>query len=185
MSGERSERVFISYSHDSPAHEQRVLKLANRLRREGVDAWLDRYEPHPAEGWPRWMQQQLEGAAFVLAVCTEIYCRRFEGNEQAGKGLGATWEGMLATLMLYEGGGRNDRLIPVLFKGGDEVVPRPLRQYARYRLPNEYKNLYRRLTNQEEGAPPLGERIKPAMGVSSVGAPEPTQLASPFIVGPP
>jgi hypothetical protein len=36
-------RVFISYSHDSAAHEDRVLALANRLRGDGVDATIDQY----------------------------------------------------------------------------------------------------------------------------------------------
>ena len=47
----RPPRIFISYSHDSEEHSARVLKLAIRLRSEGVDAWLDRYEPAPQEGW--------------------------------------------------------------------------------------------------------------------------------------
>ena len=34
-------RVFISYSHDSLEHQQRVLALANQLREDGVEAWID------------------------------------------------------------------------------------------------------------------------------------------------
>ena len=33
-----SPRVFISYSHDSREHEDEVLGLAARLRRDGIDA---------------------------------------------------------------------------------------------------------------------------------------------------
>ncbi|HEX3527636.1 MAG TPA: hypothetical protein VH988_11240 [Thermoanaerobaculia bacterium] len=33
-------QVFLSYSHDSPEHKDRVLALCNRLRRDGIDAWL-------------------------------------------------------------------------------------------------------------------------------------------------
>jgi WD40 repeat protein len=33
-------RVFISYSHDSPEHAQHVLELAERLRKDGIDAQL-------------------------------------------------------------------------------------------------------------------------------------------------
>jgi hypothetical protein len=39
-----SHQVFISYSHDSSAHEQAVLTFANRLRDDGIAAWLDQYE---------------------------------------------------------------------------------------------------------------------------------------------
>jgi SEFIR domain len=43
-------KVFISYSHDSPAHEATVLALANRLRGNGIDAVLDQYESFPPRG---------------------------------------------------------------------------------------------------------------------------------------
>ena len=85
--------VFISYSHDSPEHMDRVLDLANRLRSEGIDAELDRYEDAPPEGWPRWCDRKIQEAQFVLVVCTETYLRRFEGADQPGQGLGAKWEG--------------------------------------------------------------------------------------------
>jgi len=61
-------RVFLSYSHADELHRQRVLELANQLRRDGVDAWLDRYELYPDAGWPRWMHQQVEAADFVIIV---------------------------------------------------------------------------------------------------------------------
>ena len=112
-------RVFISYSHDSSDHTSRVLELSDRLRHEGVEAQLDRYEPFPSEGWPRWMQDQIDGAAYVLVVCTERYKRRVEGHETAGGGLGATWEGALITQSVYEHGGRNTKFIPVVFGSSD------------------------------------------------------------------
>jgi hypothetical protein len=34
-------KVFISYSHDSPEHQDQVLALADRLRVEGVNASID------------------------------------------------------------------------------------------------------------------------------------------------
>jgi hypothetical protein len=46
------EKVFISYSHDSPEHSERVLALSNRLRALGIDAELDRYHVRPTQGWP-------------------------------------------------------------------------------------------------------------------------------------
>jgi hypothetical protein len=49
-----SSTVFISYSHDSPDHETKVLALANRLRADGIDAVLDQYEDFPPEGWELW-----------------------------------------------------------------------------------------------------------------------------------
>ena len=57
---------------------------------------LDRYvHPAPAEGWPRWMDQNLDEAKFVLMVCTQTYRQRVRGREEPGKGLGVRWEGSL------------------------------------------------------------------------------------------
>lgn len=33
-------KVFISYSHDTVAYQERVLDLADRLRSDGIDAEL-------------------------------------------------------------------------------------------------------------------------------------------------
>ena len=94
--------VFITYSHDSPEHRHRVLALAERLRKDGVDAQLDQYVAGtPAKGWPRWMEDRLEWAQFVLVICTETYQRRFLGREEPDKGKGVDWEGSLITLEMY------------------------------------------------------------------------------------
>ena len=75
-------RVFISYSHDSPEHAERVLDLSKRLRGLGIDCWIDQYEVSPPEGWPKWMVRQVKEADFVLVVCTETYLKRVEGKEE-------------------------------------------------------------------------------------------------------
>ena len=64
-------RVFISYSHDSLDHARRMMGLAERLRKDGVDAQLDQYVAGtPARGWPRWMEDQLDSCEFVLVICS-------------------------------------------------------------------------------------------------------------------
>ena len=50
-------KVLISYSHDSPEHQKRVLRLANRLRADGIDCTIDQYVLVPEQGWPHWMEQ--------------------------------------------------------------------------------------------------------------------------------
>ncbi len=153
-------KVFISYSHDSREHLDRVLALADRLRAEGIDCNLDQYEPAPAEGWPRWMDKQFKDADFILVVCTETYCRRFEGREERGKGLGVKWEGAIITDELYSNEAVNKRFIPVLFSADDaESVPERLRHFMRHLIAEQegYEELYRRLTNQPRV-------IKPQLG---------------------
>ena len=43
-------KVFISYSHDSLEHSNRVRELSDRLREDGIDCILDQYEVSPPEG---------------------------------------------------------------------------------------------------------------------------------------
>ena len=64
-------QVFLSYSHDSAEHKDRVLALCDRLPKDGIDAWIDQYETSPPEGWPRWCANRVRAADFVLVVCTE------------------------------------------------------------------------------------------------------------------
>src|ERR1035441_1337680 len=81
MSDDKPTRVFISYSHDSDAHRERVLGLSERLRADGIESILDQYvNGSPQQGWPRWMLDQLDAADAVLVVCTETYYRRFRGH---------------------------------------------------------------------------------------------------------
>jgi hypothetical protein len=69
-------RLFLSYSRDSADHDARVLALAERLADDGCICALDQYEPNPKEGWPQWMDRQLDDADFVLVICTEGYYRK-------------------------------------------------------------------------------------------------------------
>lgn len=85
-------RVFISYSHDSPEHCDQVLALAQQLRRDGIDAWVDQFEESPGQGWPLWCVRQILDARYVLLICTELYRKRFLGLEEFGKGRGVKWE---------------------------------------------------------------------------------------------
>lgn len=152
--------IFISYSHDSEPHREIVLQLAQQLRGWGLNVMLDRFVTVPPEGWPRWMVAQVEAADFVLVVCTALFCRRFEGRETPGKGKGATFEGLLATQLLYDANTINKKFVPVILADGDEAhVPTVFRPYTRYNLPDQFEALYRHLTDQPEILPaPLGPR---------------------------
>lgn len=163
-------RVFISYSHDSTEHEQRVRCLADQLRADGVDARIDQYVQDPDEGWIKWMRTQVKEAEKVLLVFTETYQRRFEGDEEQGKGLGVTFEGVMVTQSLYESGGRNAKFRPVVFRDEDtQFIPIELRSFNRYRVdtPEHYQNLLRWLYEAPRIIPPtLGQKmhLPPAPG---------------------
>lgn len=154
--------IFISYSHDSDEHRERVLGLSERLRADGIETILDRYveSGSPPEGWPRWMQNGLEKATHVLCVCTETYYRRFRGLEVPDKGKGVDWEGALMTQSLYDARSVSAKFIPVLFARTDEpYVPEPLRAKTFYVVDSDssYEALYDALLNQSGVVPgPVG-----------------------------
>jgi hypothetical protein len=145
-------RVFITYSHDSPEHRHRVLALAERLRKDGVDAQLDQYVAGtPERGWPRWMEDRLEWAQFVLVICTQTYRRRFLGREEPDKGQGVDWEGSLITLEMYHARSDTSKFVPVLFDREDKrFIPGQLSGHTYYLLGSEdnYAKLYAFLTGQ-------------------------------------
>src|SRR4051794_6819877 len=149
-------QLFVTYSHDPPEHKDRVLAFCNRLRPQGMDPWLDQYEDAPTAGWPRWCAARISAADFVLMVCTEAYERHFRAGEPGG-GLGVAWEGSLLTQEIYESGGRNHRVIPVLFPPAiPQNVPLFLRSMTRFEVGTEegFQSLYRHLTGRSRTAPP-------------------------------
>jgi tetratricopeptide (TPR) repeat protein len=153
-------KVFISYSHDSKAHEDRVLEFSNRLRGNGIDCEIDQYVVSPPEGWPLWMEGQIETAEFVIMVCTETYFKRVKKDTPPGVGRGVMWEGMLIYQHIYDDGSNNAKFIPVLFSDGKyEHIPRAVRGASHYIVDKEedYEKLYRHLTKQ-----PINE--KPELG---------------------
>jgi TIR domain len=164
----KSTKTFISYSHDSEQHSQRVLALANQLRAQGVDAEIDQYEPRPPQGWPRWCEEQLrpENSELVLIVCTETYLKRIEGKVSADEGRGVFWEGSIIYSYLYEEK-NTERFLPVILDRKDDAyIPRPLKGATRYLLSafdlsdSGYESLYRELTHQPAiERPPLGEVV--------------------------
>ena len=148
-------RVFISYSHDSETHRDLVLGLANRLRNDGVESWIDQYVPSfPVQGWLRWMKSEIEQADFVLLVCTPRYLQRFNGEDTEG-GRGVNFEGVIISQTLYNHYYRNTKFIPVLPpQGCFEHLPLELQAYSAYKLDTDYQDLYRLLTDQPKVTPP-------------------------------
>ena len=70
-------------------------------------------------------------------------------QELSGKGLGVNQEGYLIQQDLYDHGSHTHKYIPVLLDrslGGS--VPGALRGFMSYELPDDYEQLYRRLTRQ-------------------------------------
>lgn len=160
-------KVFISYAHERPEHDERVLALANALRDHGVDAEIDRYEDAPPYGWAQWCAEQLrpDVSDHVLMICNETYLRRVENRVPADEGRGVFWEGAIINNYLYTEK-ENLRFLPVLFDDTPlHTIPVAIRTHTSFRIRDfaladeGYADLYRRLTNQPETPrPSLGPR---------------------------
>jgi phospholipase C len=157
-------KVFISYSHDSQEHLDRVLALSDKLRADGIDALIDQYEPTPRDGWPLWMDLEIQKADFVILVCTEFYLRRVEHREDPGKGRGVLWEAKLIYTHLYLSDSLVQRFIPILFDDDEHAnIPTPLRTMAFYQVDTKdgYEDLYRHLTQQPRHRMPECGQLRP------------------------
>ncbi len=179
-----AKKVFIGYSHDSPEHEKQVLALSERLRADGVDSWIDQYEPYPEEGWPRWMERQISEAGAVLLICTPTYRKRVEGREEPGIGKGVCWEANLIYNHLYFNKQQTSQFVPVLFSGAaEDDIPEVLRGQPFFRVQDKqgYESLYRWLTDQSLVTPgSLGSvRRLPNVEVVSGHATESIPVARP------
>lgn len=155
-------RVFISYTHDSTEHVERVLGLANRLRSEGIECHVDQYENPPPPSWAQWMLQQIDASDYVVLVCTEPYARRFKGSETPGVGLGAQWEGSIVIQEIYESA-TAAKFVPIVLDSEDVAhIPLVLRRSQYYVLDREpeYDKLYRRLTGQPLVQPPRLGKVR-------------------------
>jgi tetratricopeptide (TPR) repeat protein len=153
-------KVFISYSHDSEEHRQRVLSLSDQLREDGIECFIDQYiNGAPPMGWQRWMEKQVEQADFVLVVCTNIYLRRFKGEDREG-GRGVNFEGVIISQTLYDAFQVNTKFIPLIPDDGRlDNVPMILKNGSTYKIGVEYESLYRVLTDQPRAeAKPLGKK---------------------------
>ncbi|MEQ5287558.1 toll/interleukin-1 receptor domain-containing protein [Providencia huaxiensis] len=87
--------VFISYSHDSELHKDWVLQLATRLRANGVDVLLDRWNLKLGQDLASFMERGLSSSNRVLCICTEDYIKK----SNAGMG-GAGYEKQIITAEL-------------------------------------------------------------------------------------
>ena len=110
-------RVFISYSHDSPAHKEWVLSFATTLRYRGVDAVLDQWDLKVGDDLPHFMETQIENCDFALMICTETYVKK--ANEGSG---GVGYEKMIMTSSMLSKIDGN-KIIPIIRQSGTQELP--------------------------------------------------------------
>ncbi len=104
----KTPKVFISYSHDSPAHKEWVEAFAIKLRRSGIDATLDQWDASPGDDLTLFMERGLSESDRVIVICTPNYVTKAE----AGIG-GVGYERMIVTSELVRNIGTN-KFIPLV-----------------------------------------------------------------------
>ncbi len=147
---ERTVKVFISYSHDSEKHREKVRELMERLQRRGIECDVDLLHEIPPQGWSKWMYKRIEQIKFVLVVCSEAYYQ-YIGDNKLDKNGGVDWKGPVITEAIYAKYCRNTPCIPILFSLNDkDYIPPFLHNMSRYDVSAEegYDHLYRRITSK-------------------------------------
>lgn len=141
-------RVFVSYSHDSDEHRAAVVALTNRLRSDGIDAWVDAFELHQAD-WAQWMASQIERADFILCVCTDAWRRRFEGPLGPSQDGGVSLEVRAIRNRMLHDRGPHPSVVAVAFDESDlQHIPRILQSGPSYLVSRDYEQLHALLNGQ-------------------------------------
>lgn len=117
--------VFISYSWDNEEHKNWVLNLAKRLRENGIEVILDRYELQGGKNIAHFMDRALETADKVLVIFTPNY--KLKADKREG---GVGYEYSILNNDIYKNIAGNSKYIPVLKSGTMETsVPAFIQQF--------------------------------------------------------
>lgn len=134
-------KVFISYSHDSVAHKDWVLQLATRLRSNGVDVILDRWNVTLGSDIAQFMEKGLSKLDRAICICTNEYV------EKANEGIRGVGYEKRIIVAQYLAEQNKNYVIPLL-RGNDKgVVPTCLQglTYIDFRQDNIYESKYEEL----------------------------------------
>jgi hypothetical protein len=161
--GERSGRfmapkAFISYSHDSSAHKDWVLKLAGDLRAKGVDVVFDQWDLAAGQDVSMFMQRGISEADRVIMICSSAYVSKSE----QGIG-GAGYERLIVTAEVVNSID-TIKFIPVM-RGASRPRKTPSflgpRLYIDFENDSEYELKLIELAREIHGAPAIS---KPPLG---------------------
>lgn len=154
-------KVFVSYSWDHPDHISWVKKFAARLRTDGIEAILDRWELHPGDPVTDFMERSIGESDFVLLICTPAY--RDRANCRKG---GVGFEGTIITAEIYAKANHR-KFIPIL-RQGSWANSSPTYALSKLYIDMRelesdeereefgYRDLLLTILGRREAAPPLG-----------------------------
>lgn len=80
-------KLFISYSWSSPEHQDWVIDLATKLRSDGVDVILDKWDLKDGQDAHAFMEKMVTDPSIekVALICDRIYCEKAD-NRRGGVG---------------------------------------------------------------------------------------------------
>lgn len=133
--------VFISYSWDSPEHEEWILNLATKLCDNGVNAILDKWDLGAlGKPLPDFMEKSITKAQRVICIMTPNYKKK---TEHLAGGVG--YEYSIITSEIFLNGANTSKFIP-LFRSGTDVdaIPTALkgRKYVDMRDDKEFEEKF-------------------------------------------
>lgn len=175
--------VFVSYSWDDEPHKQWVMDFARRLREEGIDAKLDRWELELGSQLPHFMETAVRENDFVLIVLTPKY--RSKSDDRHG---GVGYEGHVMTAELFTGADHR-KFIPVLRDGSWETAsPSWLKgklgvdlRRDNANFEEQFRDLKATLNRTRQKAPPLGPFQRASSATATMQGIEPTEFAKPDV----
>ncbi|MGZ3883211.1 MAG: toll/interleukin-1 receptor domain-containing protein [Flavisolibacter sp.] len=142
MTTENEPLVFISYSHDSDIHKDWVLQLATRLRSNGVNVILDRWNLKLGTDLASFMERSLSKSNRVICICSESYVSKANN----GKG-GAGYEKQIMTAEIVKDQNTNWVVALIRNNNSDRKTPTFLngRLYINFEDDNLYEANYEKL----------------------------------------
>lgn len=125
-------RAFISYAHDSPQHQEKVIALAELLQRSGVAVVLDEWAKDRRVQWPAWARQWMNASDFILVIASPAYRRVGRGEVRDDRSRGIQAEHAHIEELLYrQPQAWFHRILPVLLPGcRAEDIPEVLRPFS-------------------------------------------------------
>lgn len=148
----------MSYSHDDEEHQDWVLKLSTRLRGNGVDVCLDRWDVTLGGNLSLFMERAASEDYRVIAVVSETYVQKCD--DRAG---GAGVEAQMLSSRLYKKLATSDAVVPIIRNNPEAELPAFLsgRLYEDFRDDGNEESAYERLLRNIHGVavdavPPLG-----------------------------
>lgn len=134
-------KVFISYSWDNEEHEKWILELATKLRENGVDAILDKWDLGPlGKPLPNFMETSISKSQRVICVMTPNYKKKTD-NLAGGVG----YEYSIISGEIFTDDINTSKFIPLFRNGTDaDAIPTILkgRKYVDMRDDSKFEDKF-------------------------------------------